>query len=78
MNCPFCCKEMEKGYLKGSPNRVYDGSLYWDYESKMKMPAMKINLPELAVSHYDHHFPSILAYKCDECKKIILDTYIVE
>lgn len=78
MVCPFCGKEMDKGFVKGPPDRLFNGCLYWDSKPEMKLSEhfFKMKLPTLAVSHYDNNFPAIVSYKCDNCKKIIMDTYV--
>lgn len=80
MVCPFCGKEMDKGFVKGNPSGSlrYNGQLYWDTKPKMKISEclFSIKLPTLAVSHYDDRFPTVVSYKCDDCKKIIMDTYV--
>ncbi len=81
MMCPFCGKEMAEGFVKGLPDRsLLNGRLYWDTKAKMKVSELFLPLKfqALAVSHYDACYPAVKSYKCDTCKKIIMDTYIEE
>lgn len=77
MKCPFCGKEMDEGFVRGSGGRsIYKSFLYWN-DSENKMGWFKMGL-KLAADHHNLGYPAVVAYKCDDCKKIIMDTYIVE
>lgn len=77
MKCPFCGKEMDEGFVRGMAGRsIYKSFLYWnDYENKMGLFSYGL---KLAADHHNVGAPAVVAYKCDDCKKIIMDTCIVE
>lgn len=77
MICPFCGKEMHKGYVRGLSRQLHDNSyLYWN-DSEHKMGWLN-NGQKLFADHHNFGCPAVSAYKCDACKKIIMDTYIIE
>ncbi len=77
MKCPFCGKEMDEGFVRGSSGRtIYKGCLYWN-DSEHKAGLFSYGL-KLAADHYNLGSPAVVAHKCDDCKKIIMDTYIVD
>lgn len=76
MKCPFCGKEMVEGFVRGlSRQPHYNSSLYWN-DSEHKFGWFS-NGQKLASDHHNLGCPAVTAYKCDDCKKIIMDTYIV-
>lgn len=68
MNCPYCEKEMELGYIQ-----CRDG-LHWT-SKKVFLAALsvfgkdRISLQNGAASNHT----AVYAYKCSECKKVIID-----
>lgn len=77
MKCPFCGKEMDEGFVRGSSgNSIYNSFLYWN-DSENKMGLFSYGL-KLAVDHHNSGSPAVVAYKCDDCKKIVMDTYIIK
>lgn len=77
MICPFCGKEMKNGFVRGAASRsIWDSHLYWE-DDERKTGLFKKSL-KLHAHHHTLGFPFIKAYMCDQCKKIIMDTYVVE
>lgn len=77
MKCPFCGKEMDEGFVRGSTGRsIWNDYLYWN-DSENKIGLFGYGL-KLAADHHNMGSPAVVAYKCDDCKKIIMDTYIVK
>ena len=82
MRCPFCGEEMKEGFARSGAARGGIiprsaggwGYLYWnDDENK---PSLFSNGLRLHADQFDAlNLALTKAYKCDACKKVILDTY---
>lgn len=65
MICPYCKKEMEKGYIQSR-----DG-LGWNKKKRM--------VSAFSGWSADQRLLSVqVAYKCEGCKKIVIDFSVVE
>ncbi|MBO4750561.1 MAG: hypothetical protein J5546_09605 [Lachnospiraceae bacterium] len=72
MNCPFCNKEMQEGFVRGVSRRIGNSSIYWnDEDHKFTMFSNGI---KLRADHHDFGYPAIKAYKCEDCQKVIMET----
>lgn len=74
MNCPYCCKEMEKGTLnhRGCAFFLPAGEKVYLYTKKLLKKAHAIPIPpELYDLSLFPEFPT--AYCCRDCHKIIMD-----
>lgn len=60
MNCPFCGNEMEKGYFESR-----DG-IGWDRKKRL-VKALACFFAEQPLGR------TVIAYKCDKCRKIVID-----
>ena len=60
MDCPYCNKEMKMGYIQSS------NPLGWNSKKRI-IWALSGILPDQELGR------SIVAYKCGDCKKIIID-----
>ncbi len=77
MKCPFCGKEMDDGYVRGlTPTPLRRSSLYWNDDTH-EMTGF-YNGQKLFVEFHDFGCPGVTAYKCDDCKRIIMESYVVE
>ncbi len=77
MKCPFCGKEMDDGYVRGNtPTPFRRSALYWNDEA-YEMTGQN-EWQELFVEFHDYGCPGVTAHKCDDCRKIIMESYIVE
>ncbi len=77
LKCPYCGKDMDEGFVRGLSHQIhYNSSLYWNDENH-KMGWFSNGL-KLFSDHHNFGCPAVKAYKCDDCKKIIMETYIVE
>lgn len=75
MLCPYCGKEMDAGFVRGDVS-IIKGDLYWcvsEYKDKLFYKWKK-----LAAHHHRLGRPVVKAYKCSECKKVIMETCIAE
>ena len=73
MKCPYCDEEMEKGYIDQTDFRF---PLEW-YPAKREtgfFASKKRNVKLTAVMKGG----SITAYRCDACKKIVIDESTLE
>ena len=68
MNCPYCGKEMEKGYLQAR-----DG-IAWNKKER-RVAALSMMGSDLALAKASGIYSGAvaIAYNCKECKKIIVD-----
>ena len=87
MNCPFCGKEMDEGSVSCSFSRgFYRSRIFWEDSNDDRKPSEKLfaKARYLYAENYKYELlledgiPLIPAHKCDGCKKVILDTYVVE
>ena len=77
MKCPYCDKEMDEGFVRGEPCQLFhNSSLYWNDEIH-KFGLFRYGL-ELFADYRNLGCPAVKAYKCDCCKKIIMETYVVK
>lgn len=78
MKCPFCGKEMDEGFVLGASGSpvLCNTFLYWN-DSEHKAGWLSMGL-KLSADHHNLGSPAVAAHKCDDCKKIIMDTYIVD
>lgn len=65
MNCPYCEKEMEKGYIDQSDFRF---PLEW-YPAERKTGFFASNKRNVRLAYGGN----VTAYHCGNCKKIIID-----
>lgn len=75
MECPYCKKEMKKGYLKGDGR----SKVRWNEEGKRVSLGDKMagsGLPEAA--KYSMGTFQLPGQYCKSCKKLIIDTGIAE
>ena len=75
MKCPYCEKEMERGYLKGDGR----SKVCWHKEGKRRTIAdalARAGEPE-AIKYVFLDFKLFGEY-CKSCKKLIIDTGITE
>lgn len=68
MICPYCGKEMERGYLQAR-----DG-IAWNKKER-RVAALSMIGSDLALANASGIFSgaAVIAYHCNECKKIIID-----
>ncbi len=82
MNCPFCGKEMREGAVLCPTDRnLYSHDLQWwdDIEAaRSKLKRLNDTPKELHADEYSYLSPLLKAHCCQDCQKVILDTYIVE
>lgn len=70
MNCPYCNKKMEKGYIEqthiSNPikwiSNTCEDHLFVEKSKIIKLTSILKGI-------------TITTYKCDECKKMIIDNY---
>ena len=62
MYCPYCGKEMAKGYIQARDD------LGWSEKKRKIVLAMAGSLAETTFGR------TIIAYRCKECKKIVIDS----
>lgn len=68
MNCPYCGKEMELGYIQSR-----DGVTWSDKEYAIKaLATLRPRSISLANGVGDKS-TAVYAYRCDDCKKVIID-----
>jgi hypothetical protein len=75
MKCPYCEKEMERGYLKGDGR----SKVRWHKEGERRTIADalgRVGEPE-AIKYTFFDFKLFGEY-CKSCKKLIIDTGITE
>ena len=65
MNCPYCRKEMEKGYIDQTD--VFH-HLQW-YPADRELGFFKSKKRNVRLSYCG----SVKAYRCEDCKKILID-----
>ena len=68
MNCPYCGKEMEKGYIHSRDCVVWR-------TKKSVLPALGIlaaDAVDLGTSDAAGHF--VVVYRCAGCRKFLIDT----
>ncbi len=65
MICPYCRKEMEKGYIQSR-----DG-LGWNHKKRF-VQAFSGILPDQGLG------VDVVAYRCTSCKKIVIDYACIE
>lgn len=70
MDCPYCGKPLVKGYLYGS-----NAPLAWMPEDKKPTLGIWVTDGEVLKESEKYLFtpPRVTAYKCYECKKMIID-----
>ena len=68
MNCPYCGKEMEKGYIQSR-----DG-LNWTAKKRLVAALSSLGQDSLSLKNdaADNN-RTVYAYKCAACKKVIID-----
>lgn len=72
MNCPYCGKELIPGFIYGGSYGV-DHSLRWLPENKKPtLAAMELESETLSKNSFLSQ-PSVKAYKCAYCRKMIID-----
>lgn len=75
MECPYCKKEMKKGYLKGDGR----SKVRWHEEKEKKALVDKIfGVGELDAVEYGFGTFKISGWYCETCKKLIIETGITE
>ncbi|GKU24110.1 PF20097 family protein [Clostridium folliculivorans] len=67
MECPYCHKEAEKGFIY-----TREGSLKWIEESKDKGVFFNAFASGVVMRNYED-LNKIEAYYCKDCKKMIID-----
>lgn len=67
MNCPYCNKEMEKGYIDQTDFRF---PLEWYPANRETVFSVIVSKKRNVRLTYDGH---VKAYRCENCKKIIID-----
>ena len=65
MTCPYCGKEMEHGYVKGSQR------LFWSKEKEFGIGDEKIRLSQQSFWNGFFNGFSAESYYCPDCKKLI-------
>lgn len=68
MNCPYCTKEMESGYLL-SPRQIW----YSKSDCVFGMGLGVINRDEITLDSKFWDGASVKAFYCQDCKKIIVN-----
>ena len=69
MKCPYCCEEMEKGYIKSSQ------FIHWGTENELGLGPDDITLSpnglkEGVKAFFKGHF--VEAHRCSRCNKLIV------
>ncbi|MEA5040334.1 MAG: PF20097 family protein [Clostridiaceae bacterium] len=69
MKCPYCDEEMQLGYIQ-----CRDGVI-WDTKKRIVAALPSIRSSSIALGSGDGPFSgsSVLAYNCENCKKIVID-----
>lgn len=68
MKCPYCEKEMEKGYIQ-----CRDG-VHWTSKKVFAAALSEFGKDSLSLENGAGRNNSVVyAYKCDDCKKVIID-----
>lgn len=84
--CPYCQKEMIRGFVS-APSYRNGGSckLYWENYEKAKKSRMtdlfvrqRFRTIVLNTEKEYNGMPGVISYRCPDCKKIIMDTYVEE
>ena len=65
MICPYCGKEMRQGYIS-----CRDG-VYWSEKMHILPTALGFGKDEKIDLNTQAH--NVIAYNCDNCKKVIID-----
>lgn len=69
MNCPYCGKELIEGYIYGS-----DVPLVWmPKDKKPFLGSFPTQGEVLKESDTPFKLPKVTAYKCGDCKKLIVN-----
>jgi hypothetical protein len=68
MNCPYCGKEMELGYIQSR-----DGVTWSDKEYMIKSLATLHNGSISLANGVGDKSTAVYAYRCGDCKKVIID-----
>jgi hypothetical protein len=68
MNCPYCGKEMELGYIQSR-----DGVTWSDKEYMIKSLATLHTGSISLANGVGDKSTAVYAYKCGDCKKVIID-----
>lgn len=85
MQCPFCGKDMDEGIVSASFSRgFYRSRIFWEDKKDDRKPREKLFAKGkyLYAENYrgelllENGTPLIPAHKCDDCQKVILDTYV--
>lgn len=67
MNCPYCERKLEYGYIYGDRY-----ALKWLPKSvKLKLGVFAIGGQKIGTSNFGR--PRVLALKCEECQKLMID-----
>lgn len=65
MKCPYCGKEMEKGFLKSSH------PIHWGEEKALGFVRKDLRLAKVSLEgFFEGYF--VESYSCSECKKIVV------
>lgn len=72
MKCPYCNNEMEKGYIDQTDFRF---PLEW-YTSKRETGFFQKNKSKIKLTSLTEN--AITAYRCAECRKIIIDENLIK
>ena len=69
MICPYCNREMQKGYIQ-----CRDG-LHWTPKKQVVSALSGLGKGAVLIGNEEGLVPNTtaIAYHCDECKKIIID-----
>ena len=67
MKCPYCQKEMEKGYIQ-----CRDG-VHWTPKKQLVAALSEFGKDSVSLENGVGNNRAVYAYKCGECQKVIID-----
>ena len=67
MKCPYCQKEMEKGYIQ-----CRDG-VHWTPKKQLVAALSEFGKGSVSLENGVGNNRTVYAYKCGECQKVIID-----
>ncbi len=67
MKCPYCEKEMEKGYIQ-----CRDG-VHWTPKKVFVAALSEFGKDSVSLENGVGNNRAVYAYKCGDCKKVIID-----
>lgn len=75
MNCPYCGRELIAGFIYGGAYGV-NHSLRWLPETKKPtLATLELEAEILSINSFSSQ-PKVKCYKCNACKKMIIDLEI--